>query len=91
MRLTLLVVVAASIARDAAAQSRPAFRFAEATIAQVHAALRQRTRTCHAIVTGYLARIDAYDKRGPALNAIVLTNPNALVIADSRATTSTEW
>jgi len=49
----------------------------------VHTALRQRTMTCHAIVAGYLARIDAYDKRGPAINAIILTNPKALSIADS--------
>ena len=83
MRLTLLPLAIAALASDAAAQSRPAFRFAEATIAQVHTALRQRTMTCHAIVAGYLARIDAYDKRGPALNAIVLTNPKALAIADS--------
>src|SRR5688572_106609 len=66
-----------------AQQSRPAFRYAEATIAQVHSALRERSTTCRAIVAGYLARIDAYDKRGPALNAIVLTNPNAMAIADS--------
>ena len=66
-----------------AQQSRPAFRFEEATISQVHAALRQRSTTCHAIVAGYLARIERFDKRGPALNAIVLTNPNALAIADS--------
>jgi Asp-tRNA(Asn)/Glu-tRNA(Gln) amidotransferase A subunit family amidase len=82
MRPTILLAVAI-IARDAVAQSRQPFRFAEATIAQVHTALRQRTMTCHAIVAGYLARIDAYDKRGPALNAIVVTNPNALAIADS--------
>ena len=84
-----LVLLAASsavvgFARDARAQqSRPAFRFAEATIADVHSALRSRTMTCHAVVAGYLARIDRYDKRGPALNAIILVNPNALAIADS--------
>ena len=83
MRLTLVLAVITLAPRDAAAQSRPPFRFAEATIAQVHAALRQRTMTCHAIVAGYLARIEAYDKRGPALNAIVVTNPNALAMADS--------
>jgi amidase len=66
-----------------AQQARPAFRFAEATIADVHAAIRSRRMTCRAIVAGYLARIESYDKRGPALNAIVLTNPNALAIADS--------
>ena len=83
MRSILLVAAAALTARDAAGQSRQAFRFAEATIAQVHTALRQRTMTCHAIVAGYLARIDAYDKRGPAINAIILTNPKALSMADS--------
>ena len=82
MRPAILLAVAI-IARDAVAQSRQPFRFAEATIAQVHTALRQRTMTCHAIIAGYLARIDAYDKRGPALNAIIVTNPNALAIADS--------
>jgi amidase len=66
-----------------AQQPRPAFRFAEATIADVQTALRQRTTTCRAIVAGYLARIESYDKRGPAINAIVVTNPNALAIADS--------
>ena len=66
-----------------AQQSRPAFQYAEATIAQVHSALRERSTTCRAIVAGYLARIDRFDKRGPALNAIVITNPNAIAIADS--------
>lgn len=66
-----------------AQQPRPAFRFAEATIADVHSALRARTITCHALVAGYLARIDAFDKRGPAINAIIVTNPKALAIADS--------
>ena len=81
--ILLAITTVAVLAHDAAAQGRPAFRFAEATIAQVHAALRQRTMTCHGIVAGYLARIDAYDKRGPAINAIILTNPKALSIADS--------
>ena len=84
MRHTLLALATVTaIAPDAAAQGRSAFRFAEATIAQVHTALRQRTMSCHAIVAGYLARIDAYDKRGPAINAIIVTNPKALAIADS--------
>src|SRR6187401_9764 len=79
----VLSTLATLVSTADAQQSRPAFRFEEATIAQVHAALRQRSTTCHAIVAGYLARIERFDKRGPALNAIVLTNPNALAIADS--------
>ena len=31
----------------------------------------------------YLDRIDAYDKKGPALNAIVVINPDALKVADT--------
>src|SRR5687768_1945738 len=79
--IALASVVSATTA--VAQQARPAFRFAEASIADVHSALRQRRVTCRGIVAGYLARIDAYDKRGPALNAIVLTNPEALAVADS--------
>src|SRR4051812_7574974 len=81
--LSLLVAFPTSSSGLRAQQPRPPFRFAEATIAQVHDAIRQRTMTCRAIVAGYLARIDAFDKRGPALNAIIFTNPNALAVADS--------
>ena len=59
------------------------FRVDEATIAGVHAAMNAHTLTCHALVAAYLARIDAYDKTGPALNAIVVVNPNALAEADA--------
>ena len=31
----------------------------------------------------YLARIAAYDKTGPALNALVVVNPRAVEVADS--------
>ena len=58
------------------------FRAEEATIAQIHEAMRARSVTCRALVDAYLRRIDAYDKNGPALNAIVLTNPDALKEAD---------
>jgi Asp-tRNA(Asn)/Glu-tRNA(Gln) amidotransferase A subunit family amidase len=64
------------------AQTPAAFRLEEATIAQIETALRARSLTCRSLVERYLARIDAYDKRGPALNAIVMTNAGALKIAD---------
>jgi len=60
------------------AQDRPAFRVDETTIAQIHTALKGGTLTCRALVQTYLRRIDAYDKRGPAINAIVQINPAAL-------------
>lgn len=67
----------------AAAQERPSFRIDETTIAGVHAAFRAGVLTCRALVEGYLARIAAYDKTGPAVNALVVVNPKALEVADS--------
>lgn len=63
---------------------RPApLRLTEATIAELHGALQARRTTCRAIVDGYLARIAAYDKQGPAINALVRVNERATAIADS--------
>lgn len=49
----------------------------EATIGEVHAAFQARRLTCRGLVQKYLARITAYDKNGPALNSLILVNPNA--------------
>ena len=78
--LACLPVVAATQAPAARprAAATSAFRIEETTIAQVEAALAARRLTCHALVQQYLARIEAYDKRGPAINAIIVTNPHAL-------------
>lgn len=54
----------------------------EATIADIHAAFRSKELTCRHLVQMYLDRIDAYDKKGPALNAIITVNPDALTAAD---------
>jgi Asp-tRNA(Asn)/Glu-tRNA(Gln) amidotransferase A subunit family amidase len=59
------------------------FRVDETSIADVHAAMRAGRLTCRALVDGYLKRIDAYDKQGPAINAITVVNPDALATADS--------
>jgi amidase len=89
-RFPLLVAGLALGVRPAAAQRstgalrpRPAFDVTETTIADVHAAMRAGTLTCRALVSAYLDRIAAYDKNGPALNAIVVVNPAALAAADS--------
>jgi amidase len=61
----------------------PRFEVVEATIADVHAAIQDRSVTCRTLVEAYLARIAAYDRNGPALNAIIITNPRALEEADA--------
>src|SRR6185503_17773373 len=76
----LLLVLPAG---NGSAQSRPGFRVDETTIAGIHAAFRAGGLTCRALVEKYLARIAAYDKTGPAINALVVVNPRALDVADS--------
>ena len=60
----------------------PPFEVQEASIASIESELAARRVTCHALVDRYLSRIEAYDKKGPALNAIVEINSNALQQAD---------
>src|SRR2546428_8765567 len=79
--LLQLISVAVAVT-TISAQPPPFLRIEETTVAQIETALRARTLTCRALVEQYLKRIDAYDKKGPALNAIVLVNPDALKIAD---------
>ena len=64
------------------AQTAAPFEVDEATIAQVHDAMREHRLTCHGLVEAYLRRINAYDKNGPAINAIVTINPDAIKEAD---------
>jgi len=59
------------------------FRFMESTILETQAALEAGTITSEQLVQMYLARIDAYDKKGPAINAMIRLNPNA--VSEARA------
>lgn len=80
------IVVAAALAlahAPARAQSPERFEIEEATIAQIHRAFLDGRLTARRLVDLYLERIEAYDQRGPALNAIVAVNPNARAVADS--------
>src|SRR5687767_1496693 len=53
----------------------------EASVRGIHDALEARKATCVQVVRHYLDRIDAYDDRGPGLNAIITVNPRALETA----------
>ena len=59
-----------------------AFHLLEATIDDVQGAFQAKRLTCRALVEMYLKRIEAYDKAGPALNAVQTVNPHALREAD---------
>ena len=84
-RAMTTAAAAALVASYSIAPSAQKKRFdvVEATVADIHAAMKAKQLTCHALVQEYLARIDAYDKQGPALNAIVVVNPDALKEADA--------
>jgi Asp-tRNA(Asn)/Glu-tRNA(Gln) amidotransferase A subunit family amidase len=64
------------------AQTPPPFQVEETTIALIQEALKAGRVTCRALVERYLRRIEAYDKNGPAINAIVVVNTDALKQAD---------
>ena len=49
-----------------------------ATIADLNAAFAGGTLTSEQLVSAYLKRIEAYDKQGPAINAIITLNKKAL-------------
>ncbi len=59
-----------------------AFNLLETTIDQIHAAYKSSELTCRQLVQMYFDRIEAYDKKGPAINAIISLNPDALKEAD---------
>ena len=47
------------------AKAPATFRIEEATIAQVHAAMKAKRLTCRDLVAQYLERIEAYTSRSP--------------------------
>jgi Asp-tRNA(Asn)/Glu-tRNA(Gln) amidotransferase A subunit family amidase len=70
------------LAAPVLSQTPAPFEVEEATISQVHEAMKSGRLTCRALVDQYLKRIEAYDKNGPAINAIVLLNPDVEKQAD---------
>lgn len=52
-----------------------------ATVADLNAAFDRGALTAEKLVQLSLARIDAYDRKGPALRAVITLNPNALATA----------
>ena len=80
-KLTVLIILV--LVALPSAQTPPPFDVHEATIAQIHAAMTAGRLTCRGLVEQYLRRIDTFDKNGPAINAIIMTNPEALKQADA--------
>src|SRR6202049_4197164 len=81
MFLALSILVMVSMFAGAQPQNATRFVLEEATVSSIHAALASRQITCAQLTRAYLDRIDAYNHRGPALNAILAVNPRALETA----------
>ena len=58
------------------------FNILEATIDDIHGAYRSGTLTCRELVAAYLDRIERFDKGGPAINALITVNSEALKEAE---------
>ena len=64
------------------AQSETQFNIVEATIDDIHEAYASGRLSCRRLVQMYLDRIDAFDKKGPAINALITVNSEALQEAE---------
>ena len=59
------------------------FQLEELTVADFQAGLKSGKLTARRVAEMYLKRIEEVDRRGPALNSVIETNPEALAIADA--------
>jgi amidase len=81
--LSLLVSCAPSPTPPAAAPAPPALDVVELSVSDARDRMAAGTLTAHALTQAYLDRIASIDKAGPALNAIIELNPNAIADADA--------
>lgn len=66
-----------------ASQTKDDFELNEITIDELQQKMKDGTYTSRKITELYLQRIEAIDKKGPAINAVIELNPDALSIADA--------
>ena len=70
-----------SVAAVASAEALAKLSLDTASMSEIAQALSRGQITAAALTRAYLARIEAYDRNGPALNAVRSLNPDALSIA----------
>jgi amidase len=77
-----LPLQAAAANLEASAKVEP-FELDELTIADLQEAMKSGKESARSLAEKYLARIEAIDKKGPAVNSIIENNPDALAMADA--------
>src|SRR3954467_15266441 len=75
--LAALALPARPAAADEHGQGSARLQLVEATIPELQKAMQTKLITSEQLVDMYLARIAAYDKHRPAVNAFLFLNPNA--------------
>ena len=71
----------AGLAAVAASAAAAPIELEELAIAGIQDGLKSGRFSAQALTAAYLARIEAIDRKGPALNAVIEINPDALKIA----------
>jgi amidase len=67
--------------RQADAARVKAFELDEITVSELQSGIESGRFSAHSLVEKYAARIEEIDQRGPAINAVIEMNPDALSIA----------
>ncbi len=80
MRLKLFITALAASLLAATTHART-FILETASIPDIQEAVASGALTYEKLITLYLARIEAYDQKGPKLNTVITLNPNALTEA----------
>jgi len=72
------ILAAGALLFAASLPAQAALDLSTASIAELEAAMAAGTLTSEKLVTLYLARIETYDAKGPALNSVITLNKRAL-------------
>jgi len=83
LRLAATGTVLATQMRDAIAQAAHPPEMAEASVASLNALMQTGAQSAVSIAQRYFARMDAIDRAGPGVNAVIERNPDALAIAEA--------
>ncbi|WP_439641551.1 amidase family protein [Nevskia sp.] len=79
--LSLALATCAALAAGWTATPAAALELESASIADLQAAMASGALSAEKLAGLYLARIEAYDQKGPVLNTVITLNPKALELA----------
>ncbi len=81
MKKQIVFTAALMVFASAGCQKQNKIQLEESSISQLQQGYKDHKYTVTGVVQAYIDRIQAIDKKGPALNAVICINPEALQIA----------